>query len=195
MRDHFPHERIGTNEVTPVTVTEQIHRITVDEYVRIVHDLGWHSTELVEGVVYDVTPEKNRHAGTVDRVFRLVDAAFVGDITRCVGSVRLGPYSLFEPDVFVLGGAAHLDPDEYVAVTDVKLVVEVSVTTQAHDRGPKLIAYAKAGVAEVWLIDPRPGVGELTRYRDPDGASFMTVDRFDVGEDALALEVGEILAR
>ncbi len=65
----------------------------------------------------------------------------------------------------------------------------MSVTTQLHDRGPELIAYAKAGVPEVWLIDPRPGVAELLRYRDPEGASYRTVDRLDVGENARELDV------
>lgn len=54
--------------------------------------------------------------------------------------------------------------------------------------------YAKAGVPEVWLIDPRPGVGELVRHRDPEGASYRTVDRFVIGEDARDLDVTAILA-
>ncbi len=76
-----------------------------------------------------------------------------------------------------------------------KLVVEVSVTTQAHDRGPKLVAYATAGVPEVWLIDPRPQVGELVRHRHPEDGSYRTADRFDVGENAGDLDVSLILGR
>ena len=94
-----------------------------------------------------------------------------------------------------MDGAASLDPDDAVPVSDVKLVVEVSVTTQARDRGPKLMAYARAAVPEVWLIDPRPDVGELVRFRDPEGASYGTVDRFPVGENAGRLDVSEMLKR
>ncbi len=92
----FP-EHIGSNEVSPVTVATAIHRMTVDEYVRIVRDLGWESTELVEGVVYDVTPELSRHAGNAAAVFRQVDVAFADDLTLFSGSVRLGSFSLVEP--------------------------------------------------------------------------------------------------
>lgn len=46
----FP-EHIRSNEVIPVAVTQAIHRMTVDEYVRIVHDFGWESTELIDGGV------------------------------------------------------------------------------------------------------------------------------------------------
>jgi Uma2 family endonuclease len=190
----FP-EHICSNEVRPVTVAEDIHRMTVDEYVHIVRDFGWESTELIEGVVYDVTPEHNRHMGTVMHVFRQLDAWFPEIATCTAGSVRLSPLSMVDADVFVLDVGVPLDPDDAVPVSAVKLVVEVSVTTQARDRGAKLIAYAKAGVPEVWLIDPRPDIGELVRYQDPDGASYHTVDRFDVGENARDLDVEVVLER
>jgi Uma2 family endonuclease len=178
-----------------VSVQDEIHRMTVDEYLRVVRDLGWESTELIEGVVYDVTPEYNRHRATAKHVFRCVDAFVGDDRTNFSGSVHLGPYSMVDPDVYVLDGTTTLDPDDAVPEAAMVLAIEVSVTTQARDRGPKLRAYAKAGVPEVWLIDPRPDVGELVRHRDPDGASYRTVDRFDVGEDARDLDVASILAR
>lgn len=192
--NRFP-EHISSNEVRPVSVAEQIHRMTVDEYIRIVRDLGWESTELLEGVVYDVTPEYSRHAGTAAAVFRQLDAALTDDKVLFSGSVRLDSFSLVEPDVYVVDGAADLDPDDAVPAAVVKLVVEVSVTTQAYDRGRKLIAYARAGVPEVWLIDPRPQVGQLIRYREPEGASYGTTDRLSVGENADGLDVAAILKR
>ena len=178
-----------------MSVQDEIHRMTVDEYLRVVRELGWDSTELIEGVVYDVTPEYNRHRATVKHVFRCVDAFVGGDLTNFAGSVHLGPRSMFDPDLFVLDGTTPLDPDDAVPEAAMVLAIEVSVTTQARDRGPKLRAYANANVPEVWLIDPRPGVGELIRHRDPDGASYRTVDRFAVGEDARDLAVAAILAR
>ncbi len=190
--DHFE-ERTSSNEGRLVTVAEDIHRMTVDEYVRIVRDFGWESTELIEGVVYDVTPEYNRHAGTVMHVFRLLDRTFPDDEVRTVGSVHLSSSSLFEPDVYVIDGSFAQDPDWAIPASALKLVVEVSVTTQSHDRGVKLMAYAKAGVPEVWLIDPRPDTGELLRHREPDGASYRKVDRFAVGENAATLDVSTIL--
>lgn len=188
----FP-EHIGSNEVKAVTVADEIHRVTVDEYLRIVRDLGWESTELIEGVVYDVTPEHNRHMTTVMRVFRSIDAVIGDERTVAAGSVRLSGMTLVDPDVMVLAADAELAPDDVVPFTAVELAVEVSVSSQRRDRGPKLIAYAKAGVPEVWLVDPRPGVGELLRHRRPDGASYRTIDRFDVGEDAAHLDAAIVL--
>ena len=178
-----------------MTVADDIHRMTVDEYLHIVHDLGWESTELIEGVVYDVTPEHSRHAATVMHVFRQLERHLGGDLTWLAGSVRLSSHSLVDPDVFVLSPNVTLDPDDVMPVAAVTLAVEVSVTTQRRDRGPKLIAYAKAGVPEVWLIDPRPEAGEFTRHRDPQGASYRTIDRFDVGEGAAHLDAAAVLDR
>lgn len=190
--DRFP-EHIGSNEVRPVTVAEEIHRMTVDEYLRIVRDLGWESTELIEGVVYDVTPEHNRHMATVARVNRRIDAAVPGERTYPSGTVHVSSVSMVQPDVIVVRADAELDPGGSVPAASVELVVEVSVTSHRRDRGPKLMAYAKAGIPEVWLVDPRPGIGELVRHRDPHGASYRTIDRFDVGEDALDLDAAAIL--
>lgn len=190
----FP-ERIRSNEVRSVALAQEIHRMTVDEYVHIVRDLGWVSTELIEGVVYDVTPEYDRHAGTVMNVLDELREAFPRDVVRNVGSVQFSLTSLFDPDVYVIDGSFIRDPDRAVPATALKLAVEVSVTTQSYDHGPKLIAYAEASVPEVWLIDPRPGVGELVRHRDPEGASYRSLDRFDVGEDAVDLDVAMILNR
>lgn len=68
-------------------------------------------------------------------------------------SIRLpSPASVPEPDGFLFrtpaaGGALVLDPDEYFrGVPD--MVVEVSNTTAALDLGPKLMAYAEAGIPE-----------------------------------------------
>ncbi len=190
----FP-EHIRSNEVRPVTVADEIHRVTADEYLRIVRDFGWESTELIEGVVYDVTPEYSRHMATVRRVFRELDPHMPEGTTFPTGTVRLSPLSMVDPDVLVIDGARPLDPEDVVPASVLALVVEVSVTTQSRDRGPKLIAYAKAGVPEVWLIDPRPEAGELVRHRDPEGASYRTIDRFDVGENAERLDVAVILER
>jgi len=178
-----------------VTVAAEIHRVTVDEYLRMVRDLGWESTELVEGVVYDVTPEHNRHMATVMRVFRRIDAVVGDERTVNAGTVVVSNESMFDPDVFVIARDACLDPDGAVPVASVELVVEVSVSSHARDCGPKLRAYAMAGVPEVWLVDPRPGVGSLVRHRDPGGDSYRAIDRFDVGEDAQALDARVVLAR
>ena len=45
------------------------------------------------------------------------------------------------------------------------LLIEVSDTTLAYDRGVKLPLYARAGIREVWIVD-LPGE-TIERYTDP----------------------------
>lgn len=180
------------NEVRLVSIA-QMHRLTVDEYVRIVHDLEWDMVELVDGIVYDVGPTFGRQADTVMRVFRQIDAHLDAEVTYVRCSVRLGPSSLFDPNIAVLDGSVTLDPDDFVPASAVRLIVEVSGTAESPVSDLKLGAYAAAGVPEVWLIDPRPDVGALVRHRDPDGETYGTVERFDVGENAAGLDVAAML--
>ena len=66
--------------------------------------------------------------------------------------------------MFVIDGSAKYDRNNIVPGELLKLVVEVSVTTQARDLGPKLRAYAAAGVPQYWVVDPRPEAGYLLRH-------------------------------
>jgi Uma2 family endonuclease len=74
-----------------------------------------------------------------------------------------------EPDVFVVRGSRrdYLAQDRHPAPDDMGLVIEVSDTTLATDRGTKRRVYASANVAEYWivnLVDRRVEV-----YTDPSG--------------------------
>lgn len=46
------------------------------------------------------------------------------------------------------------------------MVIEVSESSLAYDRGAKLRAYAKAGIPEYWVVNLSDGLLEV--YRDPD---------------------------
>jgi Uma2 family endonuclease len=185
----------GEPEDTVVTaLPQEIHLMTVPEYVRAVDLFGWESTELIEGVVYDMPAEKNRHAMTVRNVGLALEAAFAPHRVFFSGSVDLSPLSMPEPDVRVIDGDIELDPDGYMPASAITLVVEVSVTTLSHDLGPKLGTYAKTRIPEVCVIDPHPEAGLLLRHTDPAGGRYYTVQRFDVGENAEHLDVAPVRA-
>jgi Uma2 family endonuclease len=68
--------------------------------------------------------------------------------------------------VYVLGVDPDFDFPKYADAAHVLLAVEVSLTTWSRDTGVKLAAYARNGIPEYWVVDPRPG-GRLVRYRQP----------------------------
>jgi Uma2 family endonuclease len=86
--------------------------------------------------------------------------------------VRLNDFSEPQPDVALLKPRADFYAGAHPAAADVLLIVEVSDTTIGYDRQVKVPLYARAGVAEVWVIDlanetvetyaqPREGAYEL----------------------------------
>jgi Uma2 family endonuclease len=59
---------------------------------------------------------------------------------------------------------SHSRPD------DVLLVIEVAETTLSYDRDRKLPVYARAGIAEVWIIDVARNT--LSAFRNPEGHAY-----------------------
>jgi Uma2 family endonuclease len=179
---------------TEMSALADVYTMTVPDYLRAEKLLGWERTELIEGIVYTVPHEKNRHRMAVQNVRRLLDHHYPNDDVPTSGSVQLGIDSIVAPDVYVIDGASIQDPEGYVQGPTVLLVVEVSVTTLNKDLGPKLRAYAKAAIPEVWVIDPRPQAGTLLRHTEPSGDRYERVQRFDVGECAKALDIDHVRA-
>jgi Uma2 family endonuclease len=110
--------------------------------------------ELIEGEIIEMPPIGSPHAAGVDVLARLLRKQ-VEDfaIIRVQSPIQLDDYSEPEPDLALLRlrddfyRRAHPMPD------DVLLVIEVSDTTLRFDREIKLPLYAKAGIAEVWIVN------------------------------------------
>ena len=73
-----------------------------------------------------------------------------------------------EPDLAVLPG----EPDDYVDhhPSEALLVVEVTDTSQHHDRKRKPGIYAFAGIPEYWILNLRRDAVEV--LRDPKGGEY-----------------------
>jgi Uma2 family endonuclease len=162
------------------------HRWTVEEYERM-GALGLlpadARTELIDGVVVDVSPQNPPHALCVERLTaafyrRLLDRARV----RVQAPVRLSTRWMPEPDVALvrLGAPADRHPE----AADVLLVVEVSDTSLAEDRGAKLAQYAASGVPAVWIVDLAGRAIEAYGVPAEDGYAAVRVHR---AGDAIAV--------
>lgn len=111
-------------------------------------------------------------------------------------AIRLSPRFLPQPDLALLKyredfyAAAHPGPE------DVLLVVEVADESAAYDREVKDPLYARAGIAEVWLVVLPEKLVEV--YRHPSPRGFRECVVYFPG-DSLNLEafgkvpVGELL--
>ena len=147
-----------------MTATD-VHRFTVEEFERS----GVDDAELIDGIVYDASLRSVLHLQAVEAMYQLLCRRFEGRRILSGCGIRLDGRSLVGPDVLVADG---LPPDGWLSPDRVLVVVEVSISTWARDTGVKLDAYAGAGIAEYWVVDPRPG-GRLIRHTEPDGGTYL----------------------
>ena len=152
-------------------------RFTVDEYHRMaeVGILGEDDrVELLDGEIVLTTPMGARHASTVARLNERFHSV-VGK--RAILSVRLpirlSDYSEPEPDLALLKRREDFYADRLPEAGDVLLVIEVADSSRRTDRERKLPLYARAGIAEVWLVDLPRDVIEV--YREPVAGSYRSV--------------------
>ncbi len=129
-------------------------RWTRDEYYRM-GELGWfigRRTELIDGEVMVMSPQGPLHATSTERVRMVLENALGGDVwVRAQLPVDFGPYSEPEPDVSVVSG--NLEDYTSAHPTTALLIVEVSDTTVSYDRNRKASLYARAGIADYWIVN------------------------------------------
>ena len=115
------------------------------EYYRMA-DLGMfrdQRVELIEGTIVQMPPQKNFHVIGIGLVEQRPRAAFGPRYwVRIQAPLHLGPRSAPEPDVAVVPGGSR-DYTRTGHPTTALLIVEVSETTLAYDRGRKASLYAR----------------------------------------------------
>ena len=125
--------------------------------------------ELLDGEIIAMDPISSMHASCVTRLMYLIfDQVGQRAIVRVQNPVRLNSDSEPQPDITLLKrgnySAAHPGPG------DVLLLIEVADTTVDLDRECKLPLYARAGIAEYWIVDLTERVVEV--YTDPSGTGY-----------------------
>jgi Uma2 family endonuclease len=74
--------------------------------------------------------------------------------------------------------------DAHPTPADVLLIIEVADSTVESDRSYKMPLYAKAGIAEAWIINLPDETIEL--YAEPENGAYSVNRNFKQGEDAEA---------
>jgi Uma2 family endonuclease len=146
-------------------------RFTRAEYDRLVREGFFDEDEpidLLDGRLVVREPEGSRHAAVVGAVREALERAF-GRRCRVRDSkpVSLDDVSEPAPDLAVVAGR-HRDYLEAHPSTPL-LVVEVALSSLVTDRLRKARLYARAGVADYWIVNLVDRVLEV--YREPARAS------------------------
>jgi Uma2 family endonuclease len=142
--------------------------------------------ELVDGEVLKMTPQGSVHATAVRLMEDLLRAAFgPGYDVRVQLPLALDPSSEPEPDVTVVLGSPRDYRDAHPS--SALLVVEISDTSLPYDREQKGSLYARAGIAEYWIVNLFNQ--RLEVYRDPTstpqaryGCAYQSLLQFVQGD-------------
>jgi len=138
--------------------------------------------ELIEGEIVEMPPISPEHASIVDRLLSVFSDLVRGcAILRVQNPLRLDDASEPQPDLMLLKPRSDFYKEGHPHPQDVILLIEVAHTSAAYDREVKLPIYARAGVAEVWIIDVN--TARLETYTKPAATGYDAKETLQRGDE------------
>ncbi len=191
-----------TTSPAPSTVPLTHHRFTAAEYNRLgeVGIIGEDDrVELIDGEILDMCPIGYRHAAHVRKLTTLLADNRVREMLVDVQNpLDLGTRYQPQPDVMLLRGRTDNYASALPTAEDVLLLIEVADSSLDYDQHTKLPMYARAGIAEVWIVNLDADQVEI--YTQPQEAAYTATrvarrgDTVQIGAlPAVTLPVADIL--
>jgi len=138
-------------------VSPPLHRITADEFERIIaagalEDPG--RVELIDGHMVDKVAKTAEHGYATKQVVKALASRLPSGWTwRQEQPVRIPAYDEPEPDVAIVQGSDVDYEHQIPTAAQAAPLVEVSGATLGQDRGQKRSAYARDGVPVHWIVN------------------------------------------
>jgi len=145
-------------------------RWTVKEYFRMsaAGMLGERRVELLNGELIEMPAQATPHRISISKTVRLLCGAF--DATHWMlvqGTLVLSSRHAPDPDFHIFDVPVGT-PDNCLPIP--LLVIEISDSTYRKDSGPKLRAYARAGIPDYWIFNlPQDRVEVYRQPENPTG--------------------------
>ena len=142
--------------------------------------------EIIDGEFFDMSAAPallhQQVLGELNHVFRDHFRGQVCEVFFAPVDVKLADDSVVEPDLLVVCDPRQLKGTHVEGAP--ALVVEIlSPSSSLHDRWRKMRLYARAAVAEYWIIDP---VARMVEIYALDGAGYRLHGSFGPGEKAVS---------
>ena len=159
-------------------------RFTVEEYHRLAEVGVLHEddrVELLDGVIVNMMPIGPFHGGSVNKLIRMFEQ--IGRerwVTSAQNPVHIGEHTEPQPDLLLLRPRDDFYDASHPRPKDVFLLIEVADSTLLIDREDKLPIYARAGIAEVWIVNLAERVVEV--YASPVAGEYTQSRRVPPGE-------------
>ncbi len=171
------------------------YRMTADEFDRIAEGLD-KKAELIDGHLVERPDMNPEHAGVTTLLRDLFGGMLKGISwhAREEKPVRADEYNERLPDISVVPGTPHDYFKRHPKPGIAALLIEVSWSTQAYDRGEKRDLYAAQGVPVYWIMDEKARQVEVYTQPKTDGYQAHAVyqDGGSVPVMIANVEVGRI---
>jgi Uma2 family endonuclease len=158
-------------------------RFTVDEYYRMaeVGILGEDDrVELIEGEIIQMAPIGLRHSSCLAELNRRLVPAIGDRALLWPGNpVRLPRDTEPQPDIVLLRPRTDRYARDAARPIDILLLIEIADSSYRFDRLVKLPLYARAAVAEVWIVDLNRDVVEV--HRQPTATGYASFEPVTLG--------------
>ncbi len=168
--DTMPSMSSVTIPFPPGPSPEPVFRLSVQQYHAMI-EAGVLTeddpVELLEGILVFKMPRNPARALAVRLLTTSIDAMLVGSDWhfRAQEPITLDD-SEPEPDGAIVRGQVRDYSKQHPGPAEVGLIIEISDTSLARDRGIKLRGYARASISPYWIVDLMGRSIEV--YTDPD---------------------------
>lgn len=158
-----------------------IHKITVEEWHQMDGAFDQDARlELIDGVIFEMSPIHVPHARAVTALhYQLVPQLQDAATVHVQNPAYVDPYSEPQPDIVVARGHWR-DMTHHPAPDEILVAIEVGDSTVRTDRRVKVPLYARAGIAETWLVDVKGRRVEI--YRSPVDGKYEDVSVWGAGQ-------------
>jgi len=195
-----------TNDVEAIDTVSPIHRISVEQFHRMIAAgvfTDGDRVELIDGEMRDMAPIGPAHGGFTDRLTMALAPKLTGKaIVRVQGALVLDDGTEVYPDLVVLAQRKDWYSKANPIGEDALLVIEVADSSLSLDLGTKLSRYARAGIRRYWVVDIKSR--KLHDHRDPDrfGRRYRQLHSLDRGVLSvtiagvdISVDIGQLLGR
>lgn len=137
--------------------------------------------ELVEGEIVQMTPIGWRHARVVTALTTALAARLTGRYDISVQNpLVVDDYGEYQPDLALL--ERNRVGERQPVADEAALVIEVADSSLSYDKDVKFPLYARAGIAEAWLIDLRNDRIEIHSEPSLQAGGYSRVEVYGRGE-------------
>lgn len=177
-------------------------RWTIDDYHQMIAAgiLADRRVELLDGVIVEMSPEGTPHSYFSDRLANDLRTALVGRAqVREAKPITLLDASEPEPDIAIVEPLDDVYLDHHPYPENVFLLIEYADSSLTKDLEIKSKIYARAGIADYWVVDLKNQ--RLIVFRSPDLGEYQQRNTLTSGTISplmfsnIALQVARLMKR